>query len=293
MERRSYAFFTGLFLLLIASGAAAFVWWLSRSDVEYLPYDVVSEHSVSGLTPHSTVYLRGVAVGKTLSIDFHPDDFEKIVIRIEVDSQVSLPTETFATLRNQGVTGLAQILLDAENPSGVMLQTSKASPAEIPMRQGTLDRLLSQGEELMESANNVMNNLAKISSAENAKKITQLLDNMQIVSEEFIALEREAQGLPTQAKQALAEAEQFAAKLNGMTQQIERFVRNADRMAVKTSAVVDEVDSTTMPKLYQTLEEVSAAAKNIRSLSNSIETDPQSLIFGNDPPAPGPGEPGY
>lgn len=308
MERRSYALATGLFLIALLVVGGAIFWWMSRADVEYQPYEIVTEEHVNGLTPNSTVYLRGVAVGKVVSIGFDPDDLRYIRIRIEVDDSIELPANVYATLNSQGVTGLARIVLDADSSNSdanvgsnyAVLKTSEANPAVIPLRPGLFDRLLSKGEALVSDASAVMGNLAEITSDDNTRKVTQLLDNLNTASAQFIELELEMKGLPTLAKSTLlksqitfAEAETFIQNLNGLNTKIERFVRNADIMARRSTVLIEEVDAVALPRIYESLDDISLAARDVRRLAQSLDQNPQALIFGGEEVEPGPGEPGF
>jgi phospholipid/cholesterol/gamma-HCH transport system substrate-binding protein len=69
MENRSYTVGAGLFvLLLIALLIGGILWFDERGHLRGVPYDLISNSSVTGLTVGATVRLRGVEIGQVQSI---------------------------------------------------------------------------------------------------------------------------------------------------------------------------------------------------------------------------------
>jgi phospholipid/cholesterol/gamma-HCH transport system substrate-binding protein len=59
------------------------------------------------------------------------------------------------------------------------------------------------------------------------------------------------------------------------------------------AAGVETFSAATLPKLGQVADETARAMRQLRRTVNSVDDNPQSLIFGNGAAAPGPGEPGF
>ena len=59
------------------------------------------------------------------------------------------------------------------------------------------------------------------------------------------------------------------------------------------AAGVETFSAATLPKLGEVAEETARTMRQLRRTVNAVDDNPQSLIFGNGPPLPGPGEPGF
>ena len=59
------------------------------------------------------------------------------------------------------------------------------------------------------------------------------------------------------------------------------------------AAGVETFSAATLPKLGEVADETARAMRQLRRTVNAVDDNPQSLIFGNGAPTPGPGEPGF
>ncbi len=69
-----------------------------------------------------------------------------------------------------------------------------------------------------------------------------------------------------------------------------------DRLAEGTEALshaADSFNSATLPRINRVTEETSRAVRQLGRTANTINDNPQSLIFGSGAVVPGPGEPGF
>jgi phospholipid/cholesterol/gamma-HCH transport system substrate-binding protein len=69
-----------------------------------------------------------------------------------------------------------------------------------------------------------------------------------------------------------------------------------DKLAEGGAALASGVETFsagTLPKLGEVAEETARAMRQMRRTVSAVDDNPQSLIFGNGPPVPGPGEPGF
>ncbi len=105
MESRAHALAAGLFVLVLLGLLSAAAVWLTGSHFNGLPYDLITEHSVAGLSPGAMVRLRGVAVGRVQGIGFAPEDRRLVRVRVVVDAHDPLMVGTYAMLASQGLSG--------------------------------------------------------------------------------------------------------------------------------------------------------------------------------------------
>ena len=69
-----------------------------------------------------------------------------------------------------------------------------------------------------------------------------------------------------------------------------------DRLAEGSEALshaADAFNAATLPRINRVTEETSRAVRQLRRTAGAIGDNPQSLLYGNGPIAPGPGEAGF
>jgi len=112
MENKSHALAAGAFVLVITALLVALAVWLTRDSSVHRIYELSSSEAVTGLQAQASVRFKGVNIGKVTAIGLDPQVPGHVLIRIAIDDQAPITESTFATLRFQGVTGLAFLQLD-------------------------------------------------------------------------------------------------------------------------------------------------------------------------------------
>ncbi len=297
MENRSYALFTGLFVILLGIALIFSSVWVSGKTKTTVPYVVVTKGSVSGLAPYSTVYYRGIEVGQANTIDFARDGSGEIRIGIEVGQEVPITKTTFATLRYLGVTGLAQINLDDDRPNSPPLPSSKSAPARIPLQPSFFDKIQHNGEQVLKDVQQVTGNLNRLFNDDTRQQLQQIVANinqsslrLKQMSKDLQPFAQQAPGLATDARQTLVNLQGAITRFDQLIGQGNDFMIHADQLRINGQSASEELLITTLPQLNSTLEELRRAARNLAFLSGELQRDPSALLLGPQPVPPGPGE---
>jgi phospholipid/cholesterol/gamma-HCH transport system substrate-binding protein len=300
MGKNKYALITGLFLIVLTTATAAVVYWIGHFERERNLYYVSTRESVSGLNPESTVFYRGIAVGKVLDIHFDPRDSGTILVPIEVDKNIVLSQGVYATLQLKGVTGLTQIeIKDPEHP-GSRLPPGSDPAHRIPLKPSLTDRLMTTGEDILKKAEHIMARLSVFLSDENEKNVGDILSNLKSLSDKLNRLEKsvdqalaEVPKLGNRAGKTLDNIDRLANDLQNLSKGVKALEQKTERLAETGLEASDQVMQTTLPKINELLNDLQSAAQQVNKMANLLENNPQSLIFGPPPQEPAPGEPGY
>ena len=307
MSKESYALLTGLFVLVLGAALIAITIWLGHYGEERDTYIVATQGSVSGLNTESTVIYRGVDAGKVAAIGFDPKDPKTILVRIEVNKGMPITHDTYARLRVQGLTGLAQIELNDTGENPTPLITSKQHPARIPLLPSLVDKLSDVGGNILLHADELMASLTDMLNENNRGRIQRILANMETATGQLAGLEermdeayaavREAsedvQGASAKAVKTLSRIDETAGDLRKLTRQIQAFAENADTLTATGKIASEAVMKTTLPRLNALLEDLQLTTAQVKKVSGLLEQNPQALLYGPQAPEPGPGEPGY
>jgi phospholipid/cholesterol/gamma-HCH transport system substrate-binding protein len=300
MVRETYALLTGLFVVVLGTALIAAALFLGDYGNERDVYIVSTQGVVSGLNPESMVIYRGVRAGKVVSIQFDPKDSRNILVRIELDKGLPITHGTYATLRVQPLTGLAQIELNDSGENPEPLQTSLERPALIPLRPSLFDQLTGSGTDLLTQAAQITNRLNTLLGDDNQVRLQHTLKALEIAARELVTLEQRASslleripGIEETLHEALQAHSSMAHDVRETSRRIRELADDVGRLASLGRAAGESLIGERMAEWDAMLADLRRTAASFRKLSKALEEDPQTLLLGPRPSPPGPGEPGY
>lgn len=314
MENKSHALAAGAFVLLVLALLVTLAFWLTRDVSARRVYEISTAAAVTGLQPQASVRFKGVNVGKVRNIGFDPLTPGNVLISIVIDDSAPITSSTFASLGFQGVTGLAFVQLDDNGESNVILSYSDEPPLRIPLRPGLIAKLSSQGERILEQVEETSRRLNLLLGADNQRRLTTAIDSLGQAATSI-------KQFSTQAGKVLPQLVQdSSATLKTLQTTSERVGESADeaRASARAFRVVTErmyapggaldqlsegvqtlgatgqmLNAATLPRLNRAIDDTARAARNVNRVAASVNDNPQSLLLGNTPLLPGPGEPGF
>ncbi|MCY1168059.1 MAG: MlaD family protein [Pseudomonadota bacterium] len=303
MENKAYAMVAGAFVLVVTALLAVLAIWLMRDNTQRDLYEMSTSEIISGLQPQAPVRFRGVQVGKVELIGFDSKIKGNVLVRVSIDRGAPVTKSVFATVASQGVTGLGFIQLDDNGTSTERLVPNDDDPPRIPLKPGGLDKLLKQGERIFDQVEQASTSLNKLLSDENQKSIntavSQLGEAAGSLNRVAKGLEPTVAGLPALSRDASATFRSIqktsdqlgvtASRLNEKGGPIDKLAEGGAALA----AGVETFSAATLPKLGEVADETARTMRQLRRTVSAVDDNPQSLIFGNGPVLPGPGEPGF
>lgn len=303
MENKAHALLAGAFVLVVTALLGLLAIWLTRDNTQRDLYEMTTGETISGLQPQAVVRFRGVPVGKVEMIGFDTKIKGNVLVRVSIDRGAPVTKSVFATVASQGVTGLGFIQLDDKGESAERLVPNDDDPPRIPLKPGGLDKLLKQSEVILNQVEQASNRLNKLLSDENQQAvttaITQLGEAASGMSRLTRGLEPTVAALPKLSGDASATLLSFRKTSDELAATARRLNEKGgplDKLSEGGAALASGVETfsaATLPKLGEVADETARAMRQLRRTVNSVDDNPQSLIFGNGPPLPGPGEPGF
>ncbi len=300
MGRDKHALITGLFLLVFVAAVTAIIYWIGHFERERNIYVVTTRASVSGLNPESTVFYRGIAVGKVIKIMFDPHDTGIILVPIEVDKNIVFTKGIYATLRLKGVTGLTQIQLEDSGKIPDVLPPGDNPMTRIPLVPSLTDKLMNSGEELLHKADHLMMQLSSLLNDENARNIGDILANLKTVTGKLNDLQKSADKALAGIPALTSDTRKTLAQINALTHDLQELTRDVQNLSIKAGKLVDtsgtagdQLLQTTLPKVNQLLSELNATTQQVKRTATMLNNNPQAFLLGPGQRGSGPGEPGY
>jgi len=300
MGRENHALITGLFLIALVTASTAIIFWIGTMNQERNLYVISTRASVSGLNPESTVFYRGIAVGKVLNVQFDPLDSGTILVPVEVDKKIVLSKGVYATLRLKGVTGLTQIQLEDSGTISEELPPGDNPMTRIPLVPSLTDKLMDSGEELLHKADHLMQRLSSLLNDENEKNIGGILSNLKTLTDKLSELQKSVDkalaGVPeltTDARKTMRNIDALANELQGLTREVKNLSAKAGNLVDSGKNTGDALAQTTLPKVNKLLTELQSTTQQVKRVATMLENNPQELLLGPTQRDAGPGEPGY
>jgi phospholipid/cholesterol/gamma-HCH transport system substrate-binding protein len=303
MMQSSRALAAGLFTVALLFASISLFYWLGHLDRERNVYVVSTQASVTGLNPESTVFYRGIAVGKVINIAFDPESNDTILIKIEVDKHIVLTQAVFATLHLKGVTGLTQLELEEmpEKPKDLKaLAAGEDKNNRIPLLPSQTDRLLNAGDALLKKADRLMLKLNALLTDENEKNIVDILTNLSILSGKLQSLQQrvdnalaEVPGITKDARRTLKNIDSLASDLKDLSKQAKTLSKNFNTTAITATRAGNALNESTLPKINNLLNELQDTSEQVKRIAVTLQNNPREVWSVVEQAEPGPGEPGY
>jgi phospholipid/cholesterol/gamma-HCH transport system substrate-binding protein len=311
MENKAHALAAGAFVMAVAALLVAMAWWLSREGGVRVAYDLSSRDPVTGLSLQAGVRFKGVPVGKVTNISFDPKVPGNVLVRIAVDTSAPITQATFATLGYQGVTGIAHVQLDDGAGPKTPLVSTDGSPPRIPVRPGLMGRITDQGTQVLVQVEEATRRINKLLSPENQQLLMGAVGNAGEAAQGYRQLAADLRamlaappGVPKvsvpellnttrgtlQSLQATSdETRQTVKRLNEKGGAVDRLAEGVDALAQSAGTL----NATTLPRLNRMSDDATRAVRQVGRTAGNLSENPQSLLYGNGPVPPGPGETGF
>jgi len=279
---------TGIFLvcgllLLVVAAAMLLGSRLNRSRIPLVCE--VRGQTISGLSKGGKVQLRGIEVGRVTSLEFDPNNPERILIGIDVDRSAPVYKNATATLEILGITGLKYMELIPGDPSRGL-----APPGSVlQVRPSMTDQIVDKLETVAQASAKVLQNLDSLTGMTRQHTIDTILLDLQHTSHDLAEMSSgfRAQGLDKRISNVVKHTESATTKIDNILDSIQpaRTMARIDTASIAVSAVSRHADlmlSRSQGDIYRTLEDLSITMRNLTDFSQSIRDNPGALLRSGD-----------
>jgi phospholipid/cholesterol/gamma-HCH transport system substrate-binding protein len=232
VETKANFVLIGAFALAGLLGILGFFLWFARVELDrqFAYYDIRFA-SVSGLSNASDVRFSGLPVGQVVDVRLTPTRDGTVTVRVEVDAETPVRTDSVATIEALGVTGVSFVSIGPGSPDAPFLEPTSEDPTpEITAGRSTLQTLTEDAPSLVSETLQIVEDIGLLFSDENAERIERILANVDQASEEFAAT-IEAFG-------------DVAGTIDGFAQQISFFNETLDALTTEMNTVLATADDT-------------------------------------------------
>ena len=242
--------------------------WLSfglkKKEVNH--FEAIFHGSVDGLYLNAPIKFNGVNIGTVKDISLDKSKPGDIIINMDIFKGTPITTDTYATLKSQGITGLSYVSLQIDSPHIIqkIISPSLHPPyTKIPTRPSLFSNVTKQLTHISENIGKLTDHITEIFNDKNIKMINEMLENIKNVSNNLI-----------------------------------KITNTANVIAVQTNKITNGINETTLPminnilipNLLKSISNFNSTSNELTSLLTELNKNPSILIRGSAPLQPGPGE---
>ncbi len=298
-------------IVLLAAFIGVALWLASGGNLQkkYDLYIAVENESVAGLNINAPVKYNGVEVGKVRNIQLDKVNPELVHLLLAIQRGTPIKVDTVATLKVQGLTGIAYMELSGGARDAPPLLTLAGNSYPIIQTKPSLSaRLENVLATVLSKLDSTARNVDAILSVENQTSFRNALADVSTVARTLAARKQSIDAGISSAEKGLESIAKIGAQIGPQVgpilERVSKSVIAIEAMSIelgKTSAsatkTVDSVgddvkrfSAETLPELSRLLSDLTTLSNSVRRLSDQTEKDPRSLIFGRKEVPLGPGE---
>lgn len=230
METRANYVLIGAFALAGFLGIMAFLLWFAQFELDrQFDYYDVRFSSVSGLSRASEVRFSGLPVGQVVDVRLSPEQDGSVMVRIEIEGDTPVRTDSVATIESMGVTGVSYVgISSGDSDLPLLTEEEEDSIPQIESGRSTLQSLTEDAPRIIEEAVGVMQNVRQLLNEDNQQSVQNILDNLERSSSEVSNALSEFSGVSRTIAGATDDIADFTEQLNPVVNAVEGTLGNLD-----------------------------------------------------------------
>lgn len=284
-----------LFLLLFALWAAKYA-----TDKSWQSYRVVFNEPVTGLSEGSSVQYNGISVGTVDKLRLAPEDPRQVIATLKVQASAPVKTDTRAKMSMTGITGSPIIQLTGGDPASRRLVDVDRS--EVPVIQtepsalqniaDTANRLVARMDELLSEENieSISRTLANVETLTDAvagqrEDMRALIVNARVSSEQLQATLTSAnESMQSIDRELVSKLPELVGRLDSTLAKLDSAATGADGILNENRAAINSFANDGLSQLGPTLGELRALVRDLRRMSDRLDSNPTRYLLGRDAP---------
>ncbi|MDS9467001.1 MlaD family protein [Paracoccus sp. MBLB3053] len=273
METKANFVLIGAFTLAGFLGLLAFLMWFAKIELDrqFAYYDVFFPE-VSGLGVTSQVTYAGLIVGTVVDMELSDGPNGAVRVRIEVDENTPIRTDSRASIEIQGVTGVYNLAITSGSTVAPLLRSvnTEGIPV-IAANRSALQTLSDQGPEMISRLNQVAEQMSRLLGEENQQRVVRILDNVERSSANLDKAISDVTRATEAISSAATDISTFGSDLQGIGTAAEATLANADRALTKFAETATQADAALQAGTSALDEVREYVSGDLRGLTQSLD----------------------
>jgi phospholipid/cholesterol/gamma-HCH transport system substrate-binding protein len=292
----------GLFVLLTSAIlVSVWLWFTVGKRQLFNTYVAVFHEPVDGITTDSVIKYNGVEVGRVKQIALDEKNPRNVMVYLNILQNVPINVDTYATMKPQGITGLAYIDLRLpDNSTNVnnLTPTSKPPYPQIKTQSSFLYGLTEQAQSVTNNVQDISTQMKAMLNEKNIERFSSILANLDRISNSIATRSDKIGQSIDSIAQVLSNVKTNTENLNDAVHSISRLTKTLsktsehvnDLLASMQNTTLQNINTVFLPNINQAVVNMNQASMQLEQLLNTLNQNPAMLIRGRAPRAPGPGE---
>ncbi|WP_439119898.1 MlaD family protein [Marivita sp.] len=301
METKANFVLIGAFTLAGLLGILGFFLWFAQVELDrQFDYYDIRFSSVSGLSNASDVRFSGLPVGQVVDVRLSPNQDGTILVRVEVDAETPVRSDSIATIEAQGVTGVSFVGIGPGSPDAALLEPTEDQPVpEITAGRSTLQSLSEDAPQLLQESLQLVSDVGELLGDENRARINSIIANVETASADFAETLDGFSAVSETVNDFAEQINRFNETLNTLTGDLTDVLQTADATLVSigelseqgkgvlttgaetlTSArsAIDQTESYIATDLTQATADLRATTAALQSELTALSADARALM---------------
>ncbi len=182
----------GIFVTIFTVALFAFAFWLSKNtnSNDYKLYKIYFKENVSGLHVDSSVKLKGVDIGKVVSIDIDKKNLQRVEVLVKIKKDIPITKNMVAYLEPVGITGLLNIVIEGGSSKYPLLKSINGKIPVIKSRPSWIVSTKNSVTNISKNLNESLIKFNKLLDMNNINNFSITLENLKDISFETKNLEK-------------------------------------------------------------------------------------------------------
>lgn len=277
-----FATITAALFAVVIIAFAGMRFWESRDS-----YVIYFDGSVMGLEKGAQVFLNGIRVGVVDDIEPAPEDLRKVKVKIAVDEDTPIKTDTRAMLQFAGITGLKVIDLRDGTLGAQRLEpgsTIAQGETLIDHFEKQAKTLAEESTQLVKTAHRVVANVETLTDPAKFEGIDAIVANTRKTSANLAATSASLDAMVAENRaglrktiEAVNETARSATSL--IDGQVTQMVTNGNDLISQVKGIVTGNEGSLRAAVF----DLRQASKSFKELAREVRQRPSRLLFSNAP----------
>jgi len=278
METKANYVAVGVFVLVCVFGLVVALLWLGGAQYseEYAYYQTSFTGAVTGLGTGTPVRYNGISVGTVSKLNFDPEDPKKVIVIMQLDPSLNVHADSLASIASEGLTGGSYVEIDGGSKASPVLRPNQFGEYPvIKSKPSTLQELEQSAPQLLAKINGIADRLNDVLSDKNRQAFAQTLGNLRDATAVFAKHSADFD-------KTIANLSSASAGINKDLADLHSVLAHADITTQKLNHLTDDTDAAVNgARVDQLMNEARELVRSLTRLSDQLEHEPTSLIYGD------------
>ena len=302
METKAHYIIVGAFIIVAFLCGFGFILWgvSSNTDSNDIPFDILFNKSVAGLSVANPVLFNGVRVGKVTAIILSQDKPEEIRVRIRVRKDTPVREDSKAKLLPIGITGQSQVFISGGTATSPLLKPLfKGNIPLIKTVPSPIDELINALPEMLNTGKKLLADLRKIVDHQNRESIKEFLTNIASFSDVLVKSEKDVRIALDNIRKASAQTEKamvstentanslntyVANELSPATAQVGDLVKRIDVLMKNMEPGIARFSRSGLDDIQSLINESRILINTLENIAQKLSSDPKQFLLGKTVP---------